>query len=164
MSKKGNGLRVKRILKKETRKLPVRLGDAEILEAGRKAAAISGQMEELEAQEEQAKAKAAAAKKQAENLDRDVRRLQFTVRQGSEDRDVEVITECDMRTGTVTERRTDTGEILLERDMTVEESQGVMFNDLANGPREDDEPIDVNPPLKALPPKRRGSSEVEGNA
>ena len=154
-------VKVHRVLKKETRKLPVRLGDAEILETSRKAAALDQKIKDLEDQEERSKADGTASKKKAEMLEGDRRKLQLIVRQGSEDRDVEVITLGNMRTGTAREIRTDTQEVISERNMTVEESQGVMFTDIEAGGAEEDDPIDVTP--KALPKHHPKGEEGEAN-
>jgi hypothetical protein len=135
--------KVVRTLKKETRKLPVRLTDEEVLETSRKAAAIDNEIRDLENREERLKGDATAAKKQAESLERDRRELQIIVRQGSEDREVEVVTEANMRTGIAREIRTDTREVIRERPLTVEERQGVIFHEEES---EEEGVIDVTPP------------------
>jgi hypothetical protein len=160
------GTRYLRVIKKVKEQLAVRLDEGEILDRARKAAAIQRQIQELEAEEEQAKAQATSKKKQAEKLDQDRRRLEFSVHQGSEEREVEVAHEADMRTGIVQEIRLDTREVLRERRVTSEESQGVMFADLASGPDDEDgeeKPIDINPP-KALPPGPRRNNRKDGEA
>jgi murein L,D-transpeptidase YcbB/YkuD len=159
------GTRYLRVIKKAKEQLSVKLDEGEILDRARKAASIQRQIQELESEEEQAKAQATSKKKQAERLDQDRRRLEFAVHQGSEEREVEVAHEADMRTGVVQEVRLDTREVLRERRMTSEESQGVMFSDMAAGPDDQGtEPIDLNPP-KALPPApRRNRKDGEANA
>lgn len=148
--------KVRRILAREKRMLPVRLTDAELIDRGRMIGALGFEIDSLESQvlglKEQAKALAATSVVKTGEL----RQLAKVVRVGQEERLVPVQVEADMKTGQVIEVRMDTGEIIRERGMTSQEAQSVM--DFGNPAAAAEAPKDVTPP-KAL--KGKPAPEVE---
>jgi len=77
----------------------------------------------IEDEETAAKAAAAAARDSMKELDADLRRLARVVREGKEDRQVEVRVTRNPTDATVETVRVDTGEIVRSRAMTPEERQ-----------------------------------------
>jgi chromosome segregation ATPase len=162
MQKKNGNDRMHRILSKAQRSLPCKLSDAELKTRGRQAAALAYEIESIEASIEGLKSQSKALGANIETKESERRQVERVLRTETEDRQVEVVVEADMRSGTVTERRTDTNEVLCERGMTHEEAQASLFDDMKSTSVEPDGPIDVNPPgTKALPPKRSKKSNPD---
>lgn len=154
-----NGETVRKILAREKRRLPVKLGGVELLDRGRTLGALEYEVESLESQAEGLKSQAKSLQATVEVKNREMRSLARIIRLGQEEREVIVQVEVD-RTGLVREVRTDTNEVLRERNLTAQEAQTVMpFASGEEVPGDEEGIKDVNPP--ALPAHEEEEVEEE---
>ena len=102
------------------RSLRVELKPEEIAESADRAAQM---IADRDSKDEEQKAQAKHAKAIIEGLEGEIRRLSNEVRTKATYRDVECDRIFDLRTKTLTEKRTDTGEVLFERPLTETECQ-----------------------------------------
>lgn len=107
-------------VEKFRRSLRVELKPDEIAESADRAAQM---LADRDAKDEEQKAAAKHAKAVIESIDAEIRRLSNEVRTKATYRDVECDRIFDLRTKTLTEKRTDTGETLFERPLTEAECQ-----------------------------------------
>jgi hypothetical protein len=121
--------KIYRILRRETRRLPVKLTEAEVMAAAKRLGAIDAEQEGAEGEVEGYKSTIKGLNVRLETLACEARRTARAIRTGVEERDVEVTWEANTKTGVVQEVRQDTHEVIHERKMTGDESQGVLFQE-----------------------------------
>ena len=92
-------------------------------EAASRAQELATLVRKIEEEESAAKAAAAAARDSLKEMDSDLRRLARVVREGREDRQVEVRASRNLTTGTFEVVRLDTGVVIRTRPLTPEELQ-----------------------------------------
>jgi hypothetical protein len=111
------------------RLLACRLTTDELLERGGR---LAGKMDKRERVDDERKEKASEYKEQLEQIDAEIAQLRRAIASGTEEREVPVV-ERRIDTGNRIEMvRLDTGEVVSERAMTIEERQGEL--DLAGQP------------------------------
>ena len=139
--------------------MPCRLTDVELRERWRQHGVLEIEIEAIEAELEGTKSHQKSLAAKAEEREAERRSLSRICRAEAEDRQVDVEVRLELRTGTVTEVRTDTGEVLHERAATMDERQGVMFAEAAAAAPADEEPAEKDVTPKALPPRKRAKGE-----
>lgn len=154
-----NGETIRKILAREKRKLPCKLGGIELLERGSTVGALEYEIESLESQAEGLKSEVKSLVAQVEKKQRELRSLSRVLRTKQEEREVIVQVEVD-RQGLVREIRVDTNEVLRERNLTAQEAQTVMpFSSGEEVPEGEEGVRDVNAP--ALPAHEEEEEEEE---
>lgn len=111
-----------------TRNLPVLLTDEELLRRGKRIAAIEEDIGRVEYTLTSAKGQ---HKAEVTRLEGERAQLSRDIRNGYEHRSVEVEVRHDYRAATVVTSRTDTGEVIDTRTMTIEERQVELELELA---------------------------------
>ncbi len=150
---------IRRVLRREKRKLAVQLTESESLDRARQVAALDGEIEGLEKDAETLKTEVKSLAATAEVKLDEMRAIARALRMGSEERDVPVSIEVD-RTGTVYEIRVDTNEVVRERPLTAQEAQEAMdFGVEPGSSRPMQQEIDVTPP--ALPPAEEEDDDAD---
>jgi hypothetical protein len=108
------------------RRLPCPLTSKELLERGQQLAAVQEESEQLE---EARKAADATAKAEIKRLDERATRLRRDIIRKEEDRDIECDVAHDYIHGLVTVTRVDSGEVVEERPMRMEERQATLITE-----------------------------------
>jgi hypothetical protein len=106
-----------------TKYLPCKLSDIEKVTRGRELASKMEEREQVQLQAEEAKS---AFKTKTQGLDAQIDELKRIVLDGSERREIECFYHKDFENSTVITIRTDTGEEVDSRRMTVEERQEML--------------------------------------
>jgi len=144
---------VRRILRRESRRLPVTLSTDELVEKARIAATLSYEIKALAATAEgfKTQAKNLATTQDVKSDQRELILEQIRLRQ--EEREVPVQVEFDPRTRNVQEVRCDTNAVINERGLTQDETQATLFEEIRDIPMAP-EPgeVDVTPPSDASLP------------
>lgn len=151
-----NGETVRRILRREKRRLPVKLEQHEMLDRARQVATLDGEIDLLTQQAEKLKQEVKSLSAEGDVKMTQLRDLARVLRLGQEEREVPISIEVD-RTGTVREVRVDTGEVVRERPLTAQEAQETL--DFGPEPEPVQREIDITPP--ALPPAEEEEEEEE---
>lgn len=112
------------LLAAEHELLAVKLRPDEVLQRGEVLATLLGRLEELSLEE---KALKDTFKRRRETLETEVSDLSRVVRSKAEERAVLVETVGDFERGVAVSIRTDTGEVIRERDLTAAERQPALF-------------------------------------
>jgi len=144
------------------RKLPCPLTSEEMLERGQQLAAVQEEADQLE---EARKAADAEAKARIKRLDERAARLRRDIIRKEEDRDIECDVAHDYVRGLVTVTRCDSGEMVEQRPMNMDERQATLITedgedvalDDADAPESDDAPPEVK---KAKGRKGRQAAEA----
>lgn len=108
------------VIGSETQILPVRLTQDEIRARGERLAAVHGALDQIAIEEDDAKKK---FKDRRNPLEGEIGLLAHIIRKKEEKREVAVDLVADFATGKVREVRSDTGEVVRERDIRFEEQQ-----------------------------------------
>lgn len=117
----------------ETRTLPVRLTDGELLAKSKELAAKITELDEVE---DRKKSAVAQCKVKSDELDLDIHKIARILRTGREDREVEVSEIRNDPARTIEVVRLDTGEIVESRPMTIHELQKPLFPEKEEDERE----------------------------
>ena len=109
--------------RKTTRSVAVTIDAEDVAEHSKRLCGVLSQIDNVKAEKKAACSDANASLKE---LNTRAHELAESIRNGTENRDVECIESFDFRTGTVTCKRIDTGEIIDERAINAEERQAAL--------------------------------------